>query len=144
MYVNVTYHSNLFINVSICKFKYALGRHIHTNTSGILFSTIRKRNNISASIKSYNNKLGVMIPMQNNNHHSNFPPPQSADEYGLVAVTQYMNTNLLLDAYYHGIFPWSEDPVRWYSPDPRAIFIQDRIKLPKKLGKIIRKNQTSF
>ncbi len=74
------------------------------------------------------------------NSQSNFPPPQSADEYGLVAITEYMNPNLLLDAYYHGIFPWSEGPVRWYSPDPRAIFIQDRVKLPKKLPKIIRKN----
>ena len=72
---------------------------------------------------------------------SNFPPPQSADDSGLVAVSEHMTPNLLLDAYYHGIFPWSEDPVRWYSPDPRAVFLRDRIKLPKKLGKIIRHNQ---
>ena len=75
-----------------------------------------------------------------NAYHSHFPPPQSADESGLVALTDEMNTNLLLDAYYHGIFPWSEGPVRWYSPDPRAIFLKDRIKLPGKLGKIIRKS----
>ena len=70
---------------------------------------------------------------------SMFPPPASADEHGLVAVTEELNAAMLLDAYSHGIFPWSENPVCWFSPDPRAVFLRERIRFPKKLGKIIRK-----
>lgn len=70
---------------------------------------------------------------------SRFPPPETADQTGLVAVSDRLDVDLLLDAYAHGIFPWSEDPVCWYSPDPRAIFVRDRIRLPRRLGKIMRR-----
>ena len=70
-----------------------------------------------------------------------FPSPHTADPTGLVATTSSLDTGLLLDAYAHGIFPWSDDPVHWYSPDPRAIFLRDRIHLPRRLGKIMRHNR---
>ncbi|MEK7705001.1 MAG: leucyl/phenylalanyl-tRNA--protein transferase [Myxococcota bacterium] len=72
--------------------------------------------------------------------HSLFPDPRLADDYGLVAETDAMTPELLVDAYSHGIFPWSDDPVRWFSPDPRAIFLRERVRLPHKLGKIIRRH----
>ena len=53
-----------------------------------------------------------------------FPDPASADGTGLVAITHEITTDLLLEAYTRGIFPWSENPVRWYSPEPRAIFVR--------------------
>ncbi|MBI3179255.1 MAG: leucyl/phenylalanyl-tRNA--protein transferase, partial [Deltaproteobacteria bacterium] len=67
-----------------------------------------------------------------------FPDPETADATGLVAVTDHIDTDLLLDAYSHGIFPWSENPVCWYSPDPRAVFLRGRARAPRKLGKIMR------
>ncbi|MBI5509139.1 MAG: leucyl/phenylalanyl-tRNA--protein transferase [Deltaproteobacteria bacterium] len=70
-----------------------------------------------------------------------FPHPDSADRHGLVAVTHAINADLLEDAYAHGIFPWSEDPVGWFSPDPRAIFVRDQIRMPRKLGKIMRRHR---
>jgi leucyl/phenylalanyl-tRNA--protein transferase len=70
-----------------------------------------------------------------------FPDPDTADPTGLVAISHAMNPGLLIDAYSHGIFPWSENPVCWYSPDPRALFVRDRIKLPKKMGKAMRRHQ---
>ena len=70
-----------------------------------------------------------------------FPDPRGADATGLVAVTQRLDVDLLLEAYSHGIFPWSEHPVRWYSPDPRAIFLRDRIHLPRRLGRTMRKHE---
>ena len=69
---------------------------------------------------------------------SRFPDPETADRHGLVAVTHEITAELLLDAYAHGIFPWSEDPVGWFSPDPRAIFERSRICIPRRLGKTIR------
>lgn len=69
-----------------------------------------------------------------------FPDPETADPYGLVAVTRVMNPELLLEAYQRGIFPWSERPVRWYSPDPRAVFLLDRVHLPRSLKRTLNQN----
>ncbi len=69
-----------------------------------------------------------------------FPPPDTADETGMVALTKGLHAELLIDAFMHGIFPWSEKPVAWYSPNPRAIFLRDRIHLPRRLPRIMRKN----
>jgi leucyl/phenylalanyl-tRNA--protein transferase len=68
-----------------------------------------------------------------------FPDPDGADESGLVAVTDSLDTELLLEAYGRGIFPWSEHPVRWYSPDPRALFLRSLIRIPRRLGRLMRK-----
>ena len=68
-----------------------------------------------------------------------FPPVTEADEHGLVAVSADMDLPLLIDAYCSGIFPWTEDPVCWFSPDPRAIFELDRVRLPVRIGKLLRR-----
>lgn len=67
-----------------------------------------------------------------------FPDPRDRDEEGVVAVGGPFVPQRLLAAYRQGIFPWSGDPVRWHSPDPRSIFWN--VKLPRKLGKIVRRN----
>jgi len=49
--------------------------------------------------------------------------PEEADENGLVVVGGSLTTQLLVEAYSSGVFPWSSDPVvSWWSPDPRAVF----------------------
>lgn len=68
-----------------------------------------------------------------------FPNPRYADEDGVVSAGGQFNAKRLLAAYRQGIFPWSGVPVRWYSPDPRSIFWA--VRLPKRLGKVIRKNR---
>lgn len=70
-----------------------------------------------------------------------FPDPESADAAGLVAVTDEINADLLLEAYARGIFPWSEDPVRWYCPEPRAVLVGPYIRVPKKIGKLMRRHE---
>lgn len=70
-----------------------------------------------------------------------FPNPSTADPSGLVAVTDRMTPALVLEAYRSGIFPWSTDPVRWYSPDPRAIFVWERIHLPRRLLRELRSDR---
>ena len=52
--------------------------------------------------------------------------PSSArcrDPNGLLAAGADLSPERLLDAYAHGIFPWfgEEDPVLWWSPDPRMV-----------------------
>lgn len=45
----------------------------------------------------------------------------------------------LIEAYRMGIFPWTVDPVTWWSPDPRAIFELNRFHVPRSLAAILRK-----
>lgn len=55
-----------------------------------------------------------------------FPPPETAaaagELAGLVALGGDLSVGRLLLAYQRGIFPWTTNPVTWWSPDPRAIF----------------------
>jgi len=71
-----------------------------------------------------------------------FPDVEYAGAEGLLAVGGDLNVERLLAAYRHGIFPWySEDqPILWWSPDPRAVLLPDKLKISRSLGKTIRKN----
>ena len=76
-----------------------------------------------------------------------FPPPESADEEGLVTVGGPLNDKTLLDAYSNGIFPWpiSVDlPLAWFSPDPRAVILPQDLRINSSLNKIISKNKFEF
>jgi len=70
-----------------------------------------------------------------------FPSPDSASEEGLVAVGGEITTVRVLSAYRQGIFPWySEDqPVLWWSPEPRAVLYPENIKISRSLKKTLRK-----
>lgn len=68
-----------------------------------------------------------------------FPDPNRASAEGLVAVGGDLATERLLLAYRSGLFPWTVDPVTWWSPNPRGIFELDTFHVSKSLGKILRK-----
>lgn len=70
-----------------------------------------------------------------------FPPVSHAFEDGLLAAGGDLSATRLLNAYRHGIFPWfnKNDPILWWSPDPRLVLWTDQIKLSKSLKKTIRK-----
>jgi leucyl/phenylalanyl-tRNA--protein transferase len=57
----------------------------------------------------------------------------------LVAIGGDFHPDRLIYAYTHGIFPWSESPIRWYSPDPRAIFSIHGLHISRTVRKKIRK-----
>ncbi len=44
----------------------------------------------------------------------------------------------LLLAYRSGIFPWTDDPITWWSPDPRGIIEFDRFHISTSLAKLLR------
>ncbi|MGB0899710.1 MAG: leucyl/phenylalanyl-tRNA--protein transferase, partial [Psychrobium sp.] len=52
-----------------------------------------------------------------------FPPVEFAlnEPDGLLAVGGDLSENRLLNAYFHGIFPWFNegDPIMWWSPSKR-------------------------
>ena len=71
-----------------------------------------------------------------------FPPLDAAldDPNGLLAATRELTPARLIDAYRHGIFPWSGDdePVLWWSPDPRMVLPTDELRVTRSLRKLVR------
>ena len=72
-----------------------------------------------------------------------FPDPRDAvksgPHAGLVAVGGDMSVPRLLLAYRSGLFPWTADPVTWWSPDPRGIFELDQFHVSRSLARTVRK-----
>ena len=65
-----------------------------------------------------------------------FPPASSALRMpeGLLAIGGDLSPERLLNAYRHGIFPWSSagQPLLWWSPDPRMVFRTDGVHLSRR------------
>ena len=74
-----------------------------------------------------------------------FPPVEQAmqDPDGLLAVGGDLSKERLLLAYSKGIFPWYEDdqPLLWWSPDPRAVIEPQNVKISRSLRKKLRKQE---
>jgi len=70
-----------------------------------------------------------------------FPPVHLAIPEGLLAVGGDLSPERLLLAYQSGIFPWysDDDPILWWSPDPRLVLYPDELKISRSLKKTIRK-----
>jgi leucyl/phenylalanyl-tRNA--protein transferase len=72
-----------------------------------------------------------------------FPPPELAEDGGLLAVGGDLSTPRLLLAYSMGIFPWfnENDPILWWSPDPRCILEPAELKVSRSLAKVLRRQE---
>lgn len=72
-----------------------------------------------------------------------FPPPdQSLDEPdGLLALGGDLSPDRLLLAYRSGIFPWFTDdqPILWWSPDPRCVLFPEDIHISRSLWRTLNK-----
>lgn len=68
-----------------------------------------------------------------------FPDPSEAEPGGLLAVGGDLSPERLVLAYENGIFPWySEgDPILWFSPDPRMVFLPGDFRFSKTLLKTV-------
>ncbi len=69
-----------------------------------------------------------------------FPSLALATPDGLLAMGGDLSPMRLLAAYRRGIFPWfnEEDPILWWSPDPRMVLRPQHFKLSKSLAKVLR------
>lgn len=72
--------------------------------------------------------------------HQPFPPVELADEYGVLAYSMNLSVPRLLEAYQKGIFPWynPDEPVIWWSPDPRMVLFPEKLKISKSMRKVLR------
>jgi len=75
-----------------------------------------------------------------------FPDPRSANEEGIVAWGGDLNPSRLIRAYQNGIFPWysDQDPILWWSTNPRLIMELDDFKLSRSLRKNLKKFKYKF
>ena len=74
-------------------------------------------------------------------HRLRFPDPRRADAEGLVALGGDLSVPRLLLAYRSGIFPWTDAPVTWWSPDPRGIFELDGFHVSRSLARVLRQGR---
>jgi len=73
-----------------------------------------------------------------------FPPVESAlrEPDGLLAAGGDLSPERLLAAYRAGIFPWYDEgqPLLWWSPDPRCVFLKDDLHLSRRLQRQLRRS----
>ena len=71
-----------------------------------------------------------------------FPPVETANADGIIGVGGDLSTERLLLAYQSGIFPWFEDndPILWWSPNPRMVLFLDEFVVSKSMRNIINRN----
>lgn len=69
-----------------------------------------------------------------------FPPVETADENGLLAIGGDLSPERLILAYKSGIFPWFNEgePVIWYSPPERMVLFLDDLKVSKSMEKVLK------
>lgn len=86
-----------------------------------------------------------MIPKLSK-HDLTFPSPTDANEDGIVAWGGDLNPSRLIRAYQNGIFPWyaKDDPIIWWSTNPRLIMELDDFKLSHSLKKSMKKFDYKF
>ena len=77
------------------------------------------------------------------NDNQPFPHPDRAltEPDGLLAAGGNLTPRRLLRAYRMGIFPWysADQPILWWSPDPRLVLLPECLKVSRSLRKTLRK-----
>lgn len=70
-------------------------------------------------------------------------PPYQKDFNGIISIGGNLSPGMLMSAYLQGIFPWfSEDePILWWSPDPRFVLYPKELHIPNSLQKFIKRNE---
>ena len=72
-----------------------------------------------------------------------FPDPRYSADEGLLAFGGDLSPNRILTAYRKGIFPWfnKDDPILWWSPNPRMILYPDEFKVNKSFKRFLRQER---
>ncbi|HEX4969107.1 MAG TPA: leucyl/phenylalanyl-tRNA--protein transferase [Nitrospiraceae bacterium] len=81
-----------------------------------------------------------MFVINANGQDLRFPSVELASPEGLLAVGGDLRPERLLKAYRHGIFPWYSDnqPILWWSPDPRTVLFPDKLHISRSLKRSLR------
>ncbi len=82
------------------------------------------------------------MPLFRLSERLDFPPAWLARSDGLLCIGGDLSAQRILLAYENGIFPWfsENEPILWWSPDPRLVLFPGNIKISKSLNKKIKGN----
>ena len=82
--------------------------------------------------------------LNENDPPASFPPVSAAlrEPDGLLAAGGDLSSARLLAAYRHGIFPWYDEgqPLLWWAPDPRCVFLPGDLHLSRRLRRDLRRS----
>lgn len=78
-----------------------------------------------------------------------FPPPEDADENGLLMIGGCLSAKWMLAGYRRGIFPMPivegrRETLAWFSPDPRGILELDEVHVSRSLERTLRRGVFHF
>ncbi|MFI3122634.1 MAG: leucyl/phenylalanyl-tRNA--protein transferase [Methylococcales bacterium] len=86
-----------------------------------------------------------LVLLDANNPLQPFPALRNAlrEPNGLLAVGGCLSSERLINAYRHGAFPWfsGEEPILWWSPNPRLVLFPEKLSVSKRLAKTIRQKK---
>lgn len=87
--------------------------------------------------------MSSTFPWLSPDDYFEFPSPENATPEGIVASGGNLSPGMLISAYSQGIFPWfnEDEPLLWWSPDPRFVLFPDKIHVSKSMKKLFRKNR---
>ncbi|MDR1625791.1 MAG: leucyl/phenylalanyl-tRNA--protein transferase [Spirochaetia bacterium] len=83
------------------------------------------------------------FPYLNEHERFDFPPPETADEDGVVCLGGNLSPGMLLSAYSQGLFPWFSEnqPILWWSPDPRFVVFPEEAHTSASMRKVLRQGR---
>lgn len=85
--------------------------------------------------------MASSFPYLDSNSYFTFPPAAVASAEGIVGHGANLSPGLLNSAYRQGVFPWfsEEDPILWWSPDPRFVLKPDHLHLPRSFRRFLKR-----
>lgn len=88
--------------------------------------------------------MPIYLPELSDDPVAPFPDPRTAlrDPDGLLAMGGDLSPARLLTAYSSGIFPWYSEgqPLLWWSPDPRTVFLTNGVHLSRRFRRDLRRS----
>ena len=91
---------------------------------------------------------GRVIWLSQDDPPDSFPPVSAAlaEPDGLLAAGGDLSSERLLRAYQSGIFPWYDEgqPLLWWSPDPRCVFLPGDFHVSRKLQRELRRSSAEL
>ena len=87
--------------------------------------------------------MPIRLPALSADPAAPFPAVELAlrEPDGLLAIGGDLSVTRLVNAYRSGIFPWFGDdqPILWWSPDPRTVFRSDGVRLSSRFRRSLRR-----
>jgi leucyl/phenylalanyl-tRNA---protein transferase len=80
------------------------------------------------------------LPIYQLTRQFDFPDPSEAED-GIIAIGGDLHPSRLLLAYKSGIFPWfnKDEPIIWWSPDPRFVLFPEDLKVSKSMQQLLKR-----